>query len=252
MRVKDKVALVTGAGSGIGKAASVRLAAEGAAVYVTDVAEDAVHQVCREIEGQGGNAVPLRLDVASEEHWQAAMEQVRQRSGGLDILVNNAAMFFMAPIEHTEAADLQRVLRVNVEGYYTGIRQALPVFHPHGSIVNVASGVAIIGAPHLSCYAATKGAVRAFSRCLAVELGQGAKRIRVNAIFPGMMTTPFVENAYGKEVAQQATQAAIDVTPLGRGGEPEEIAAAVLFLASDEAGFVTGSELVIDGGYSAL
>jgi NAD(P)-dependent dehydrogenase (short-subunit alcohol dehydrogenase family) len=255
-QLDGKRALITGAGSGIGEATARLLAQEGAQVIVADVQAEAAQRVTASIGELGGSASALLLDVADEAQVRAGFEEVTQQRARLDILVNNAGISHVGNILETSLEEWERVLRVNARGVFLCAREAVRVMlqqEPKGGvIINMASTVALIGIDRRLPYTASKGAVLAMTRSIAIDfVGQG---IRCNAICPGTVHTPFVEgylkrNFPGQEEAVRQTLHARQ--PLGRMGLPEEIASAALYLASDEAAFVTGSALVIDGGWTA-
>jgi 2-keto-3-deoxy-L-fuconate dehydrogenase len=255
-RLDGKVALITGAGSGIGEAIARLFATQGAQVIVADVQTDAAERVASSIADQGGAASALPLDVADEAMVRAAFDDVMRRFGRLDILVNNAGISHVGNILETSLEEWERVLRVNAGGVFLCARAAVQAMlqqEPQsGCIINMASTAAMIGIDRRLPYTASKGAVLAMTRSIAMDfVSQG---IRCNAICPGTVHTPFVEGFLrrsfpGQEDAVRQTLHARQ--PLGRMGQPEEIAAAALYLASDEAAFVTGSALVIDGGWTA-
>jgi 2-keto-3-deoxy-L-fuconate dehydrogenase len=254
-RLDKKTALITGAGSGIGEAIATLFARQGAQVIVADVVEEAATRVAGVIQEQGNAASALTLDVAEEDQVRDAFARVAGQ-GQLDILVNNAGVSHVGTLLETTLDDWERVLRVNARGAFLCAREAVRVMveqQPQGGvIVNMASVAAQIGVERRLPYSASKGAILAMTRSIAVDfVGQG---IRCNAICPGTVHTPFVEgylarNFPGQEDTVRQTLHARQ--PLGRMGLPEEIASAALYLASDEAAFVTGSALVIDGGWTA-
>ena len=255
-RLDGKVALITGAGSGIGEAIARLFATQGAQVIVADVQTDAAERVASSIADQGGVASALPLDVADEAMVRAAFDDVMRRFGHLDILVNNAGISHVGNILETSLEEWERVLRVNAGGVFLCARAAVQAMlqqEPQGGcIINMASTAAMIGIDRRLPYTASKGAVLAMTRSIAMDFVSQA--IRCNAICPGTVHTPFVEGYLrrsfpGQEDAVRQTLHARQ--PLGRMGRPEEIAAAALYLASDEAAFVTGSALVIDGGWTA-
>jgi NAD(P)-dependent dehydrogenase (short-subunit alcohol dehydrogenase family) len=247
MRLAGKVAIVTGATMGIGRATAVALAREGAAVVATgrNTAEGEI--TARQIEAFGTGCY-LPQDVADEARWFDLVETVQSRFGALDVLVNNAGAFFLKPIEETRAEEFDAIYRVNVEGTFLGMKQAMAAMRGRGgSIVNVSSLLGKRGFATGTAYCATKAAVTQMTYAAALE---GAPHgIRVNVIHPGVFWTRMLIDQFG-DVADVRTALAADA-PLGRNGDPAEIAGAVVYLASDEARFVTGSEITIDGGRGA-
>jgi NAD(P)-dependent dehydrogenase (short-subunit alcohol dehydrogenase family) len=254
-RLAGRVALITGAASGIGKATAERLAAEGAAVVITDIDDGGGKAVAVELGGLGRPAAYLHLDVGSEQEWQRAVEGAVEQFGRLDVLVNNAGVRGEPePIEETSLADWDRSIAILQTGVFLGMKWAAPALleSGHASVVNISSIFGASGGFGTSpAYHAAKGAVRVLTKTAALRW---AKRgIRVNSVHPGFIDTPLLHPDASCEPSGSAKfhQAILDVTPLGRLGRPEEVAAGVAYLASDEAAFVTGSELYIDGGYMA-
>jgi 2-keto-3-deoxy-L-fuconate dehydrogenase len=247
-----KVALVTGAGSGIGAAIAERFAREGAHVFVTDVDPSLAAAAEQRLRASGGSADSLQLDVTLEEDARRAAEVVRERRQHLDVLVNNAGIGHVGTLLQTSGADLDRLYAVNVRGVFNVTKAFLPamIARRAGVVVNIASIAGIVGLRDRLAYTTTKFAVVGLTKALALD--HALDGIRVNCICPGRVETPFVqarlreypdpEQAYREMAAAQA---------VGRMGRPEEIAAAALYLASDDAAFVTGSALIIDGGLSA-
>lgn len=249
-RVTGKVALVTGAAIGLGRASAILLAREGAKVAVTDVRESEGRTVAEEIIAAGGEAIFIRHDVASEADWDNAVEIAIRRFGGLDVLVNNAGVLFGASIEETSLERWRWLMSINCDGVFLGTRAAIKAMKARGgSIINLSSIAGIVGFDRLSAYCASKGAVREFTKAAAIENAKA--RIRVNSIHPGGIWTAMLEDLLGKRGDAQAEAAAVAMHPVGHAGEPDDIANAVLYLASDESKFVTGAELVVDGGYTA-
>ena len=250
-RLDGKVAVLTGAGSGIGRVAASMFAGEGAAVVVADVVADAARMVAADVVAAGGRAQAVTVDVADAEQVQSMVDAATGAFGRLDILFNNAGIF---PVDDggvldTPPATWQRVMEVNLQGVWLGCRAAIPAMLASGggSIVNVASFVALMGAATAQvAYTASKGGVLALSREVAVEYAR--QGIRVNSICPGPIETPLLAELF-RDPGRRARR--LVHVPMGRFGRPEEIAAAALFLASDEASFVTGSALVVDGGITA-
>jgi len=247
-RLNGRVALVTGAASGIGEATAKRLASEGAAVLVTDVQDAAGTQVVKDITDSGGRASYLHLDVTSQPEWEAAVAAALEEFGRLDILVNNAGMGDLAAIEDTSLADWNHTIGIDQTGVFLGMKTAAAALAAsgHGSVINISSIFGTSGGFGTSpAYHAAKGAVRTLTKNVALHWADGS--VRVNSVHPGFIATPILDQAKGTPMEQ----AMLDVTPMGRLGQPEEIAAGVAYLASDDASFVTGLELYIDGGYTA-
>lgn len=247
-RLAGRVALVTGAASGIGRATAVRLVSEGAAVLVTDVQEEMGEQAVAEMTQGGGRAAFLRQDVTSEEDWAAAVEQAVSRFGSLGILVNNAGMGDLKTIEDTTLEEWRRTVEIDQTGVFLGMRTAAQALRAsgHGSIINISSIFGTSGGFGTSpAYHAAKGAVRTLTKNAALHWA--TEGIRVNSVHPGFILTPILEPTKGTPYWETM----VSMTPMGHLGEPEDIAAAVAYLASDDAKFVTGLELYVDGGYIA-
>jgi NAD(P)-dependent dehydrogenase (short-subunit alcohol dehydrogenase family) len=249
-----KVALITGAASGIGLATAELFAREGAIVLLSDI-QDAKGEA--EAKRIGGDY--LHQNAASEEEWIAIFMTIRERHGRLDILVNNAGMAIGGDITELSLADWRRQQALNVEGVFLGIKHALPLMRENGggAIVNVASTVALNGSGNLVSYAATKGAVRSLTRSVALQCATKKDGVRVNAVYPGIIDTPIYgqfegtpkTNADGsKPLARDPEALSARFVPMGVPGSPYDIAAGILYLASGDARYVTGTELVIDGG----
>ncbi len=247
-RLDGRVALVTGAGSGIGKATAQRLAREGAAVLVTDFNDDSGSAVAKGIADAGGRATFVHHDVTSPSDWEAAVAAAIEQFGGLDILVNNAGMGDLATIEDTSLEDWERTIAVDQTGVFLGMKTASAALAAsgHGSVINISSIFGTSGGFGTSpAYHAAKGAVRTLTKNVALHWAE--RGVRVNSIHPGFIDTPILDSTKGT----QFEQSMIDLTPMGRLGRPAEIAAGAAYLASDDASFVTGLELYIDGGYIA-
>jgi NAD(P)-dependent dehydrogenase (short-subunit alcohol dehydrogenase family) len=241
-RLAGRTALISGAARGQGAAHARRLASEGAAVVLGDILEEAGEAQAAALRADGHEAVFLRLDVTSSADWSAAIELAETRFGQLDVLVNNAGIVRVAPILEETEAGWGATLAVNATGVFLGMQAGLGAMRRAGggSIVNVASIYGPVGAPGYVAYTASKGAVIAMTKVAALE--HAADGIRVNAIAPGPVRTP---------MSEEEGDASVDVTPLRRRAEPEEIASAVAFLASDDAVYMTGTVLEVDGGYLA-
>jgi NAD(P)-dependent dehydrogenase (short-subunit alcohol dehydrogenase family) len=262
---KGKVALVTGAASGIGRSCAIALAREGAMAVVADIDEAGAQQTCDRIAGAGGKADLLRLDVASEAQWSVQIAELKTRHGALHILVNNAAICVAAPVLEMSFETWRRQVSINLDSVFLGTRASIPliVASGGGSIVNISSVAGLKGIAGLSGYCATKGGVRLFTKAVALECAQSGANIRVNSIHPGGVETPIwikmandgvLPEPGANSTAQamdEARAATVRATPLGFAGQPEDIADAVLYLCSDAARFVTGAELVVDGGVFA-
>ncbi|MDA1128840.1 MAG: glucose 1-dehydrogenase [Chloroflexi bacterium] len=248
-RLQGKVALISGGSRGMGACEAVLFAKEGAKVVVGDVREEEGRNLVEKIIGDGGEAIFVRLDVTSEEDWAAAVSEAVNRYGKLDVLVNNAGVGAQSLIEDTTVAEWDRVMDINAKGVFLGTRQAIPEMRKAGggSIINISSQLGLVGMSESSPqYQASKGAVRLFTKSAAIQYA--SEGIRVNSVHPGPIVTPMTEARRADGAAQQVMVSRI---PLGRYGESEDVAYGVLYLASDESSFVTGSELVIDGGWTA-
>jgi NAD(P)-dependent dehydrogenase (short-subunit alcohol dehydrogenase family) len=242
-RFKGKTALITGGASGIGKAAAKLLAAGGANVVIGDIQDEAGQAVVTEITEAGGNAGFVHLDVTDEDNWNAAVAEAVQTYGGLTTLVNNAGIGDTLPIEETPQADWDKVIAVTQTSAFLGMKAASAELQKsgNGAVVNISSMYGIVGGLGGPSYAAAKGAVRILTKNTA--LGWAKKGVRANSVHPGYINTPILGDT--------DRQYLIDTTPMGRLGEPEEVANVIAFLASDESSFMTGSEVVVDGGYTA-
>ncbi len=252
MRFANKVVIVTGAAAGFGEAIARRFASEGARVVVADLNEAGAKQVTSEIGAAGGEAVSVRCDVSQSDDVRALVASALERFGGLDVLVNNAGFSHrMMPLVDLPEADWERVFAVNTKSVYLGAKHAVPALRARGGgvIVNTASIGAVSPRPGVTAYNATKGAVLTLTRGLAVELAPF--KIRVNAVNPVAADTDFMKGALGAQGLPDAVRAGLVATiPLGRLTEPRDVAAAVCFLASDDAAFLTGVCLPVDGGRS--
>ncbi len=258
MRLHGKTALITGAGSGIGRATAVRFAAEGARVAVTDLNGAHAEAVAGEIREQGGESIARVLDVRLEADWSAAIAQVLERWGGLDVLVASAGVSFAKPVAETSLEEWRSVHAINLDGAFLGTKHAVRTMKARargGSIVLVSSASGLKASAGASAYCSSKAAVCQLARAVALECA--GDRIRVNTVVPGGVVTPLWEQmAFFDELKRErgeagAWEALAAGTPFRRFASAEEIAAGILFLASDEASYVTGTDLVIDGGYTA-
>ena len=254
-RVKDKVCIVTGAALGIGRACASRLAQEGARVALFDVLDAEANTLLDELKAQGADAAYWHVDVAREAEVGRAIDEVAVHFGGVHVLVNNAGIAGAnKPTHEVTEAEWDRVQAVNVKGVFFCTKHSIPHMRRagHGSIVNLSSIYGLVGAADVPPYHASKGAVRLMSKTDA--LIYAADRIRVNSVHPGYIRTPMVEHHLRDSGATDLEAAMIEVGklhPLGHMGEADDIAWGVVYLASDEAKFVTGAELTIDGGYTA-
>ena len=264
-RLTDKVAFVTGAAMGIGRAAVLTMAREGAHVIVTDIDAAGAESVARELKQLDVPALALWHDVTQEASWTAAIEATLSRFGRLDVLVNNAGVGPTKSLLETSLEDWRAVMRINLDGVFLGTRSAVQAMRPlparprtsSGSIINLSSILGLVGMSEAAAYSASKGAVRLLTKSVALECAAKGWNVRVNSIHPGFIATPMIEQS----VARIAAQAGVDIQtqrkqfealhPLGRMGAADDIAAAILYLASDESSFMTGSEVVVDGGYTA-
>jgi NAD(P)-dependent dehydrogenase (short-subunit alcohol dehydrogenase family) len=253
-RVCGKTAIVTGGALGIGRAACVLLAREGAKVAVTDVLDEAGAKVVAEIKSQGGTARYWHLDVSKEKQVARVFREIAKALGGIDVLVSNAGIAGVNKrTEQVTELEWDRVIAVNVKGVFFGTKYAVPYMRKRGggSIINLSSIYGLVGAPDLPPYHASKGAVRLMTKTDALILAPD--KIRVNSVHPGYIWTPLVASLAGKSTQKQKAlrKRLGSLHPIGHIGEPDDVAYGILYLASDESKFVTGSELVIDGGYTA-
>lgn len=263
-RLDGRVALVTGAARGFGYDTAMRLAQAGATVMIGDLDEDATLTAADALRAQGLNVHGRRMDVTCEDDWRDTIDACTGTLGGLDILVNNAGIFVGALIENTSLEQVRKLNQVNIESIYLGCRYAAEAMKPEGaagrggSIINLSSIAGLTGTAGVAAYGTTKGAVRLMSKHAAVEYGRLGYGIRVNSVHPGIHDTKMGEAVYDTFVGlgaaatpEEAREVLTTLIPAGRMGNTEDIANAVLFLASDASKYMTGSELVVDGGYSA-
>ena len=244
MKLKDKVAIVTGAGQGIGRGIALALAKEGAKVVVSDVS-DKTNEVVKEIENLGSVAIAVKTDVSRTEDTEKLAKTTLEKFGKIDILVNNAGIYPFQPLVEMTEQDWDRVLDINLKGVFNCTKAVLPkmIEQKSGAIINIASiAGAVVGYMNLAHYSASKGGILGFTRSSALELAQHG--IRVNAIAPGAILTPTTKEMMGDDVVKQMEQS----NPLKKVGKPEDIANLVVFLASDESGYITGQCMVVDGG----
>ena len=249
MRLDGKVALISGGSRGMGAFEAELFVQEGAKVVICDVRDEEGDALAKKIVDRGGEAEFVHLDVTSESDWAAEVSEAVERYGKLDVLVNNAGVSARGSIEETSPDDWDRVMDINAKGVFLGTRSAIPEMRKAGggSIINISSQLGLVGMGESSPqYQASKGAVRIFSKSAAIQYAH--EGIRVNSVHPGPIITPMTEARRSDEVVRQRM---ISRIPLGRYGESEDVAYGVLYLASDESSFVTGSELVIDGGWTA-
>jgi NAD(P)-dependent dehydrogenase (short-subunit alcohol dehydrogenase family) len=257
-RVAGKVALVTGGASGIGRGSAEKLAAEGAFVVVSDIQDRLGQEVVEAIQKAGGKAEFVRHDVTDEDAWIGVVAGIKARHGRLDILVNNAGIGLGGSVLEMTLADWRRQTAINLDGVFLGVKHSIPLMRQSGqggSIINISSVAGLKGAPGLAGYCATKGGVRLFTKAVALECASAQDGIRVNSMHPGIIETPIWLTVGGALNPGSNAPPDLDAmsslaVPLGVKGVPEDIANGVLWLASDEARYVTGMEMVIDGGLS--
>ncbi|MBM3926206.1 MAG: glucose 1-dehydrogenase [SAR202 cluster bacterium] len=250
MRLKNKVALITGGARGMGASESLLFAKEGAKVAVADIRDQEGEAIVTQIKKAGGDAFYLHLEVADEAAWEKAIAETVRRYGKLDILVNNAGITATHGVVDTTSEEWDRVLDVNAKGVFLGCKHAIPIMKKNGggSIINISSQMGIVGSDTGSpAYNASKGAVTIFTKSAALRHIRDG--IRINSVHPGPIDTPMLREGY---VDPKLRDRVLTLTPMGRRGRPEEVAQGVLFLASDEASYIVGASLVIDGGYTAM
>lgn len=243
-RLENKIAMITGAGNGIGRGTAVLFAQHGAKVVITDIDEAGLHETLQLIHENGGEAISLKLDVSKEEEWKEVISIVEEQLGGLDILMNNAGIGGRVGLAETSLERFERVQSINSTGVFLGMKYGSNLMKKTGggSIINTSSMYGIVGSPSSIAYHASKGAVRLMTKSAALELAKDL--IRVNSIHPGVIET----NISGAKNGEHFLK---DKTPWPHLGEPIDIAYGALYLGSDESRFVTGTELVIDGGFIA-
>ena len=247
-RLEGKVALISGGARGQGACEGRLFAQEGAKVVLTDILDEEGEAVAAEIRQQGGDAIYVRLDVTQEQQWQDVIQATVDRYGKLDILVNNAGIFPMVRVEDTSVELWEQVMDINVTGVFLGTKHAIPAMRAAGggSIINISSVAGLVGGSRAAAYSASKGAVRILTKGTAVQYASDG--IRANSVHPGIIVTQMTEELLSDESAREQR---LTGTPIGRFGTVDDVAYGVLFLASDESSYVTGSELVIDGGSTA-
>jgi NAD(P)-dependent dehydrogenase (short-subunit alcohol dehydrogenase family) len=264
-RLDGKIAFISGAARGIGAETARLMVKAGAKVAIADVTDERGHETVHGLEAAGGEALYLHLDVTREEDWAHAIGATVDRFGGLDILVNNAGILLGKAIEDTSLAEWHRLCGVNLTGVFLGTKTALPALRARGeksahgsSIVNLSSIAGLVGSQMDPLYSMTKGGVLLFTKSSALEFSRKGYRVRVNAVHPGLIETDMGAQAMaararvlGSNDVEAMRKRFLDSHPIGRLGVAADIAKGILFLASDDSGFMTGSSLVIDGGYTA-
>ena len=250
-RLEGKTALVTGAASGIGLQTSIRLAEEGARVMMTDINLEKVRQQAEKIDA---NATFLKLDITEEEEWISVLDETVKRFGRLDILVNSAGMVLIADVEQITLEDWRKVHAVNLDGTFLGCKHGVRFMKEFGagSIINLSSVSGMIGGFNLAAYNSSKGAVRMLTKSVALHCARAGYGIRCNSIHPTFIETPMLESMiWDSPDPEKARQTLVRQVPLRRIGKPDDVANMIVYLASDESTFVTGTEMVIDGGVIA-
>ena len=251
-KLEGKVAIVTGGGGGLGSAQASLLAKEGAKLVVTDIDEAQGKQVAEKIGQGGGEAIFVKHDVSSEQDWRNVIEKTLSEFGKLDVLVNNAGIIMFKSIDDTSLDDWRQVIRINLDGVFLGTKYAMGAMKKSGggSIINLSSTAGIVGTLDTASYHASKGGVRIFTKAAALECSKAGYdyNIRVNSVHPGVIKTNMTKDLLEDDEAREMV---LNWHPIGHVGEPDDIAYGILYLASDESKFITGSELVIDGGWTA-
>lgn len=256
MDVTGKVALVTGGSSGIGRETAMTLARAGARVAIADINAENGAETVATLEGLGSEAVFVSLDVADEAAWEQAVETVVGRFGRLDILVNAAGIELVRTLSETSLADFRRVMAVNLDGVFLGTKYGVEAMSKSGggSIINISSIAGIRGYSKQSAYCASKGGVRLLTKAAATEAAQNGLNVRINSVHPGVIDTAMTRGMFGSrddDARQKTWNRLAELAPIGRVGEPSDIANMILYLASDASSFVTGAEMVVDGGITA-
>jgi 2-keto-3-deoxy-L-fuconate dehydrogenase len=252
MKLEQRVAVITGAGSGIGRAMALLFAREGARILAADMNGDAAEETAGQIVASGGRCVRLKVDVTQPGQVRHMIERAQSEYGRIDILCNNAGIGSTTDVIACEPDEWDRVMTVNAKGVYLGCKYVLPhmIAQGGGVIINTASVAGMVGIVKRASYSASKGAVIALTRQVAIDFVQHG--IRVNCLCPGTVDSPWVERLLARAEDRASARQALEARqPMGRLGTPEEVAAAALYLASDDAAFITGTGLVIDGGWTA-
>lgn len=250
MRLENKVAIITGGGTGIGKETALSFAKEGAKIVITDINQESGNQTLKDIQDNGGEALYIRHDVSKEEDWKKVADDTIKTFGKVDILFNNAGIYIIKPVAEIELEEWNRLMSINVTGVFLGMKHIMPLMakQNNGSVINASSIAGLTGAPGHVLYGASKGAVRIMTKDAAMEYAPFG--VRVNSIHPGYIDTGMAD--YASEISGNSKEKlGKDLFPLGRLGSVKDVANTVLFLASDESAFTTGSEFVIDGGATA-
>ena len=254
-RVEGKIALVTGAAQGLGAATAVMLANEGAKVALSDINLDGARDVADGINrDHSDSAIAIEQDVADEKGWQRVLQQLRSDLGGLNILVNNAGIGSIGGVEDESYENWRHVHAVDLDSVFLGCKYALPIIAESGggSIINISSISGIIAGHNLAAYNSAKAAVRHLSKSVALHCARAGNNIRCNSVHPAFIDTPILDGMTQGGDRESALQKLGRQIPIGRVGQPDDVAYAVLYLASDESKFVTGSEIRVDGGISAM
>ncbi len=248
MRLQGKVALISGGARGQGATEGELFAKEGAKVALADILDAEGEAVAARIRADGGEAIYIHLDVASEDDWRNAVETVVKTFGGLHVLINNAAIYSRVPIVDTDVEEWRRIMEINSTGVFLGSKHAIPAMQASGggSIINISSTAGLVGSGRGSAYGASKGSVRLFTKYTAVQ--HAKEGIRANSIHPGPIDTDMIADNLADPESRAESESRV---PLGRIGSVMDVAYGALFLASDEASYMTGAELVIDGGVTA-
>lgn len=254
-RLSGKTAIITGGARGLGLAAARCMVEEGARVLVTDVDRDEGEAAARQLDGDQNRAAFFHQDVTDEAGWGAVFDEAERLWGGANVLVNNAGIAQISDIETMRYADWRRTLSINLDGVFLGTQQAIARCKTGGgSIVNIASIEGILGDPLIPAYNASKAGVRLLTRSAAIHCARSGYPVRINAVCPGFADTAMVSGALAsleEDQAQAFAERTLAHIPMGRFAEPDEIARAIVFLASDESSYMTGSDLVVDGGFTA-
>ena len=249
-RLENKVAIITGGGTGIGKETALLFAKEGAKVVITDINQESGSQAVKDIQTNGGEALFVQHDVSKEEGWEKVVEETIKTFGKVDVLFNNAGIYIIKPVAEIELEEWNRLMAINVTGVFLGMKHIMPLMakQKKGSVINASSIAGLIGSPGHVLYGASKGAVRIMTKDAAMEYASAG--VRVNSIHPGYIDTGMAD--YASEITGNTKdELGKSLFPLGHLGSVKDVANTVLFLASDESSYTTGSEFVIDGGATA-